>query len=110
MELLPLGTVIEVNNYKLCIIGYTSVEKENKSVVGYFVVSYPIGFTNIDKVFFIPHSNKIKVISLGYKTSSYDGLLRVLGKSFDMAQSISIKELSKMNGVIASGKAEVLEK
>lgn len=66
MKLLPLGTIIKVNEIKVCIIGYTSVQKEEASVVGYFVVPYPLGFVNIDKVLFIPAGMDFEIIAEGY--------------------------------------------
>ena len=66
MKLLSLGTIIKVNEIKVCIIGYTSVEKEGTSVMGYLVVPYPLGFVNIDNVFFIPIHMDFEIVAEGY--------------------------------------------
>ena len=68
MKLLPLGTVIRVNEHNVCIIGYGSGKNEKITASGYLVVSYPLGFTNAEKIFFIPHDYDFTIISEGYKT------------------------------------------
>ena len=93
MNLLPLGTIIEINNHKVCIIGYSSAEKENGSEYGYFVVSYPLGFTNVDKMFFIPHSKDFKVIAEGYKTVKYEKFLKALSKSYEILRDVPEENL-----------------
>ena len=97
MKLLPLGSVITVKDRKVSIIGYASVDKDEISTAGYFVVPYPIGFTNIDKVFFIPHNTPIEVVAEGYKTESSKQVLDVLAKGFEIAQKIPYDDLLKTN-------------
>jgi len=97
MKLLPLGTIIKVNNHKVCIIGYGSVDKETSSTGGYFVVLYPIGFTSIEKTFFVPHNEKLEVIAEGYKTASLEKVLDTLAKSFEMVEKVPNEELLKIN-------------
>ena len=57
MSLLPLGSVIKIKNYKFCVIGYSSVDREQLVETGYLAVSYPLGFTSINKTVFIPKDN-----------------------------------------------------
>lgn len=97
MKLLPLGSVIKVNSHKVCIIGYGSIDKETASTSGYFVVTYPIGFTNIDKVFFIPHNANMEVVAEGYKTAPSEQVLDTLAKSFEMVEKVPYDELLKIN-------------
>lgn len=99
MKLLPLGSVITVKSRKISIIGYGSVDKDETSTSGYFVVPYPIGFTNIDKVFFIPHDTKFEVVSEGYKTEPSEQVLDMLAKGFEMAEKIPYYDLLKINEV-----------
>lgn len=97
MKLLPLGSVITVKNRKISIIGYGSVDKDETSTSGYFVVPYPIGFTNIEKVFFIPHNTEFEVVAEGYKTDPSDKVLDMLAKGFEMVKKIPYDDLLKIN-------------
>lgn len=97
MKLLPLGTVIEINNCKACVIGYTSIEKESKTVCGYFVVSYPVGFTNIDKVVFIPCSSEFTVLVEGYKTLPSERVLDIIVNGIEVVKDISQEKLIRFN-------------
>lgn len=112
MKLLPLGTVLKINNHKVFIIGYTSTEKDGKSVLGYFVVPYPLGFINIDKVFFIPYREDYEVLAEGYATDTSRQLLGRLAKTFTMAENLSTEQLAAINKAIqlAASKKEGAEK
>ena len=92
MKLLPLGSVLRIKDKKVCIIGYTSVEEEATSIMGYVVVSYPLGFINIDKTFFIPLNLEYEILAEGYITKPYEKLLDTIGKGFEM---LSTKEALK---------------
>ena len=97
MKLLPLGSIIKVNNHNVCIIGYGSVDKDSVSTSGHFVVLYPIGFTSIDKTFFVPHNEEFELISEGYKTAPSEKVLETLSKSLEMVENVSYEELLKIN-------------
>lgn len=97
MKLLPIGSIIKVNGHKVCIIGYGSENKEENSVCGYFVTLYPIGFTSIDKVLFVPHYEKFEVVTEGYKTTSLEKILATLAKSFEMVEKVPDEELLKIS-------------
>lgn len=100
MNLLPLGSVIKVNNHKVCIIGYGSADKEGKSVCGYFVALYPLGFTGIDKVLFVPHDTNFEVIAEGYKTVLSEKILDTLAKGFEIVEKVPDEELLKMDATL----------
>ena len=112
MKLLPLGSVIKVNNHKVCIIGYGSDDKETKSVCGYFVALYPVGFTSIDKVLFVPHYMDFEVVAEGYKTVPSEKILDTLAKGFEMVEKVPDEELLKIDAALkkmASEKKEANE-
>lgn len=100
MNLLPLGSIIEVNSHKVCIIGYTSDDKAAVSTAGYIVVSYPVGFTNIDKAFFIPHNTPMEVIAQGYQSEASALVLDILAKGFEAAKDLSRDDLLKISAAI----------
>lgn len=111
MELLPLGSIIVVNYHKLCIIGYATVENES-SHIGYVVVSYPLGFTNIKKAFFVPRDHKYEVLAEGYKTKASEAALNTIGKSLEWAKQVPIEslfEVSKMYQQHLASKKEAAE-
>ena len=97
MELLPLGSIIKVNNYKLCIIGYASSDNESSSEYGYFVVSYPFGFTNIEKTIFIPHSMEFELIAEGYKTDESETVLKMLYNGLEALRDIPQEKTAVFN-------------
>lgn len=100
MKLLPLGTVIEINNCKACVIGYTSVEKELTTICGYFVVPYPVGFVNIDKVVFVPRDSKINVLAQGYKTIPSERAIDAIANSLDAVSGVSQEKLMHFNQML----------
>ena len=97
MKFLPLGTIIRVNAHKLCIVGYAAAEKETGSVYGYTVVSYPLGFTNIDKVFFIPQTPEPEILAGGYMTQGQERFLDLLAKRMEATRLLSGEELAQLN-------------
>lgn len=112
MKLLPLGSVIRVNNHKVCIIGYGSADKEERSVCGYFVTLYPLGFTGIDKVFFVPWDTAFEVIAEGYKTVPSEKILDTLAKSFEIVAKVPDEKLLEMGTALrkmSAGKKEADE-
>lgn len=97
MKLWSLGTVLKVNRHKVCIIGYTSTGSELASVAGYLVVSYPLGFINIDKVFFVPAHAEYEILAEGYKTNVSERILETLQKGFEIIKSTPDEKLVKFN-------------
>lgn len=94
MNLFPIGTVVEVNDKKLCIVGYTSMQKEDEVQCGYYAVSYPIGYINVERMFFIPASLSMRVIKLGFQTEASEKVLELLGIYFDSAKMIAPEKIS----------------
>ncbi len=97
MRLLPLGSVVKLNQHKVCIIGYGSVDKEAGSVSGYFTVLYPLGFTSSDKVFFVPTDADMEVVAEGYQTAPSAKVLDLLAKAFEAVEKVPYEELLKVN-------------
>ncbi|MBQ4528368.1 MAG: DUF4176 domain-containing protein [Clostridia bacterium] len=68
-EYLPVGSIINVNDTKLMIIGYELVDKDDKFVDGYTVVKYPMGYMKNESLFFVSVDAEFSVEWQGY---SYD--------------------------------------
>ena len=97
MEMLPLGSIINANGHDVCVIGYGSDEKDSVSVLGYLVVPYPLGFIEMDKVFFIPLNGKFELVAEGYHTEATTKLLETVSKSFEAIKGASDEELEQFN-------------
>lgn len=100
MEFLPLGTIIKVNDYKLCVIGYTSAKKDSADVAGHLAVSYPLGFTNIDKVFFIPCHQKVEILAEGFSSNGSKKLLDTMAKAFTTLKDVPEEEIEKSREIL----------
>lgn len=88
MKLLPIGSIIKMKEQKLCILGYTSISKEDKTHCGYYAVPYPAGFINVKKTVFIPTSANVDVLAYGYQTEVSEKTVELLGIFFDAADTI----------------------
>lgn len=97
MKLLSLGTVIKINDCKACIIGYSSTERESKTICGYILVSYPIGFTNIDKAIFIPFDAKFDILAEGYSTEVSNRMINLIFNGTDAVKDVSQEKLIRFN-------------
>lgn len=101
MELLSIGTILEVNNRKLCIMGYTG---SDEGQFGYCTVPYPIGYLNLEKTFFIPLDLPVSVLASGYETEDSRKLLTVLSNFIQLSQKVPAEQLPQ---VMAKYKAAV---
>lgn len=97
MKLLSLGTVIKINDCKACIIGYSTTERDSKTISGYILVPYPIGFTNIDKAVFIPFDTKFDVLAEGYSTEISNRMLNLIFNGIDAVKDVPIEKLIQFN-------------
>lgn len=69
-ELLIIGSVVEVKDSKLFVIGSRMMEHEGVMKLHYCVVPYPRGFTTVANVGIIPATAITDVISKGYMNES----------------------------------------
>lgn len=88
MKLLPIGSIIKIKEHKLCIIGYTSMTREDKTQCGYYAVPYPIGYINVEKTLFIPTSMSAEVLAYGYRTEASEKAVELLEIYFNAADTI----------------------
>ena len=101
MELLSIGTIMEVNGRKLCVIGYTGTEEGR---FGYCTVPYPVGYLNLEKTFFIPLDLPVNVLAAGYETEDSQRMLTVMNNFFQLAQKVPAEQMPQ---VMAKYKAAV---
>jgi len=93
MELLSIGTILEINGKKLCIMGYTGTEQGR---FGYCAVPYPIGYINLDKSAFISLDQPVTVLAPGYETEDSRKLLTVLSNFFQLAQKVPPEQMPQV--------------
>lgn len=101
MELLSIGTILEVNNRKLCIVGYTGSDEGH---FGYCTVPYPLGYLNLEKTFFIPLNLPVNVLAAGYETEDSRKMLTVMSNFMQLAQKVPAEQMPQ---VMARYKATV---
>ncbi len=66
MKLLPIGTIINVNEIELMIVGYREIQNKDKFVFCYVVSVFPIGYTGNEKsVSLIPIKKEYEVVYRG---------------------------------------------
>ena len=100
MKLLPLGSVIKVHDQKAFIIGYNSAEKEGATALGYFIAVYPIGFTSLEKTWFIPHDYEFEVISEGYTNEAFEKVVTNMTKTFETLMNVPTEDLLKVRDAL----------
>ncbi len=100
MKLLPVGTVIEVNETKLMIMGYRMLQDEKFSF--YYLVSiYPFGFTgDMKSLSLIPIDQDILIVSEGYSDSSTERYRKVKENLIDSLAGADPAELEKVIDMI----------
>lgn len=96
MKLLPIGSVIRIQEHKLCIIGYTSMSKEDKTCCGYYAVPYPVGYINVEKTLFIPLTTNFEVLAYGYQTEVSGKAVGLLGTYFEAADVLTPDKISRV--------------
>ncbi len=95
-NILPIGSTISMSNTLFCIVGYADKEKNGKTVCGYTVVPYPLGYLNAEKVFFVPVDKVEKIISKGYENPSFEIYFQLVAKTFEYAEKISTSDLNNL--------------
>lgn len=94
--MLSIGSIIKLNDYKLCVVGYTIADNDVTETSGYFVVPYPTGFTSLDKVFFIPFDIECEVVAEGYKHDASNQFMSVLAENMKLAETLSYSDLEEI--------------
>lgn len=92
----PVGTILRVNDHKVCVIGYASDKKDETETAGYLTVLYPLGFTGVDKVFFLPADRQYTVVACGYETKASEQILETVRKGFETVKHIPRKDLVRL--------------
>lgn len=81
---LPIGTVIEYQNGKSLIAGYSFREISEKLELCYVVLPHPLGFIRNDRLGLI-NADDVQIVSLGYKGPEY----KLLAKYYDTLRTVA---------------------
>lgn len=71
MTLLPIGSVLKINEVNAIICGYQIQKKEEHNTLCYVIVPYPTGFGTMRDVYTIPTDADMEVVFQGYRSKGY---------------------------------------
>ena len=96
LQILPIGSVVKVQNYKLCLLGARMVEWEGKYVLAYSAVKHPRGFAGEDSMGLIPASAVEDVLFRGYEEQNGKKYREGLERLFSSMNERSKEEILEM--------------
>ena len=96
LQILPIGSVVKVQNYKLCLLGARMVEWEGKYVLAYSAVKHPRGFAGKESMGLIPASAIEEVLYHGYEEQNGKKYREDLERLFSSMKDQSKEEILKM--------------
>lgn len=88
----PIGTIVDINQEKAVIVGYTSVEKENHLRNAYVVLPYPQGYSSGQSLR-IAEKEDITLIAKGYESEQSKYLTDYIDKTGEIAEKLSVEEM-----------------
>ena len=74
MKLLPIGTILQVQDKKMIILGYR-MEEEEEFKHYYIGAAYPLGIVDRSTLALLPIQAPYDVVFEGYKDSSYESFI-----------------------------------
>lgn len=93
-QILPLGTIVQVQSRKLMIVGYTWDEKDERMVFRYTALPYPLGITQNGGIFTLSE-DAFEVVSMGFRDESYETLSNFYTTVRDLAREIPVDEFKQ---------------
>ena len=103
MRILPIGSVIKVDNVKLMVAGHFSKEEANKNQYYYVALPYPIGYVSKDKILTVKVEAEMEVIHEGYQTKGCEKYTEQLSK----VSELSPKELALYSRIAVEAMKQV---
>lgn len=94
-EIYPIGSVIKVENTKVMIIGIHLYAREDKMVLDYSVVPYPLGCMSENSVGLLSTRTKLELVSKGYENEITKRILQRYQNIDDMIDEISLEEFEE---------------
>lgn len=93
-KILPIGTVIEVSDIPLLVMGYKFVVVESLTEIGYLTEIYPLGFVKEKSILCVPQS-KINQVIFEPKQSE-NAYIQILEKLLVSVQRVGEKEANRI--------------
>lgn len=90
MRILPIGSVIKVDNVKVMVVGHFSKEEGDKNQYYYTALPYPIGYVDKDRILTVKVEAEMEVLHEGYQTQGCEKYTEQLSK----VSELSPKELA----------------
>ena len=105
-KILPIGSVIKVENAKLMVVGHFSKEKDNKNKYYYMAVPYPIGYLSVDKTVYVAcDCDDYEVLHEGYQSEKGKQYTEQLSKLSELTPNevafysrLAVEAMSKLKG------------
>lgn len=106
MEILPIGSMIEVNGVESIIMGYHRTQE--KQIKFYYILGlFPFGYVGNDKMILFPVDSEYNIVFRGYEDEEGRKYLRQRTEIIKTLNNRSIDELNDiLNEVIKIGKRE----
>lgn len=93
-QILPLGTIVQVQSRRMMIVGYTWDEKDERMVFRYTALPYPLGISQKGGIFTLSE-DAFEVISMGFRNESYETLSSFYATVRDLAREIPATEFKQ---------------
>lgn len=96
-NIVPVGSIIEVNTTKYIVIGYGDINKNGEALFGYYGAVAPVGFTNLEKLAFIPYANVTGIIFEGYTTEQSEAAAKFIKKKDELLGKYTPEQIRDAN-------------
>lgn len=94
-DILPIGTVIGIENRLLMIIGYDA-QKVDETVIHYYgVVPYPLGFMDKESLLLFPMDRDFEVVKKGYDSDQFQKYIKDRKHFIETTSKITVTEWEK---------------
>ncbi len=88
----PIGSLIRAENCKAIVSGYDFIAKDNKLVLQYLVLPYPMGYTNKDDLRMVA-VDRCELIECGYRGEMFSPLENYLQGMRNAADRFTAREI-----------------
>lgn len=106
MQLLPIGSIIKIDDIDLMIVGYRYYQS-SEFVFFYLVSVYPIGFNGDEKsLSLIPLNKHYEVISKGYTDSSVERYLEAKKDLYETLRNTKPNEIETVLNMMIEEKKQ----
>jgi len=106
MDILPIGSVIELNGIELLIMGYHRTE-EIQMKFHYILTLFPFGYVGNDKTILLPIDGKYNIVFRGYEDEECRNYLSMRRDIIETLNNRDMRELKKMlDKIVEAGRKE----